>query len=98
EVSQTATNEGIEKYQLSKSQKEQYGQNYHRLRDDLLTLIKALKYKVLLTMINDVKAEIEVADNEHDEQKRRELLEKYQTLNKAKRNLSKEKVILPKSK
>ncbi|MBO7337139.1 MAG: hypothetical protein J6U33_00655 [Paludibacteraceae bacterium] len=64
----------------------------------MLTLIKALKYKVLLTMINDVKAEIEAADNEHDEQKRRELLEKYQTLNKAKRNLSKEKVIIPKSK
>ncbi len=98
EVSQTATNIGIEKYHLSKSQKELYGQNYHRLRDDLLTLTRALKYKVLLSAISEVKAEIEIADKEHDEQKRKALFEKYQQLNKAKGILYKEKVYIPKNK
>jgi len=53
---------------------------------------------VLLSGISEVKEEIEIADKEHDEQKRKALFEKYHQLNKAKGILYKEKVYIPKNK
>ena len=87
-VSQTAIKLGIDRYYMCRTQREQYGHDYIRFKNTLLTLLNAIRKKFIETEIIKLKSLLAVATQEKNEQRISEIFQQLQELNTIKVKLN----------